>query len=290
VQKPLVFISHISEEKQIAYALKEIVETTFLNMIDVFVSSDPTSVRMGRKWLEEITQGLKACAVEIILASPESVKRPWINFEAGCGWIRDIPVIPLCHSGMVPSKLPSPLSALQAATASVEDELKLVFPVLADAIGCRLPVVDFSAFIATVKEFEQDSREIMEQERRSPLASTAGLSSQEIATLAEIGSNTFSPSESIAIHMVQAVGEKVGYTALAVNLALKSLSRKDLIESTTEPDGYYEYTVVKLTDRGWAWLEANKDRLVLTNASPQDVVAINASATSDPNPEADIPF
>jgi hypothetical protein len=290
VQKPLVFISHITEEKQIAQALKQVVESTFLNMIDVFVSSDPTSVRMGRKWLEDITQGLKTCAVEIILASPESVKRPWINFEAGCGWIRDIPVIPLCHSSMVPSKLPSPLSALQGATATVEDELKLVFPVLAESIGCRLPPVDFSKFIATVKEFEQDTREIIEQERKSPLASAGGLSSQEIVILAELASNTYGPSESVGIHIIQASSKKQGYTPLAVNLALKSLGRKDLIETTIEDDGYNQYAAVKPTDRGWDWLDANKDRLVLVTALPQDLMPIYTNALAGAKPEPDIPF
>jgi hypothetical protein len=45
--KPLVFISHITEEKDIAGALKVLVESAFLGMIEVFVSSDPTSIRLG---------------------------------------------------------------------------------------------------------------------------------------------------------------------------------------------------------------------------------------------------
>jgi hypothetical protein len=97
-KKPIVFMSHITEEKEIAQALKKLVEKSFLNMIDVFVSSDPTSVELGQKWLDEISFHLTTCAVEIILASPKSVLRPWINFEAGSGWVRDIAVIPLCRA------------------------------------------------------------------------------------------------------------------------------------------------------------------------------------------------
>jgi hypothetical protein len=59
MRKPLVFISHITEEKEIAVALKDLVEATFLNMIDVFVSTDSKSIKMGRKWLDEITDALK---------------------------------------------------------------------------------------------------------------------------------------------------------------------------------------------------------------------------------------
>lgn len=108
MQKPLVFISHITTEKEIAIALKGLVEQAFLGMVDVFVSSDPNSIAMGGRWLNDITYGLKTCVIEIVLAGPSSVTRPWINFEAGAGWVRDIPVIPLCHSGMTPSVLPAP--------------------------------------------------------------------------------------------------------------------------------------------------------------------------------------
>lgn len=96
MQKPLIFMSHITEEQEIALALKQLIESSFLGMMGVFVSSDPTGIELGRRWLDQITFALKHCAVEVILASPESVRRPWINFEAGAGWIRDIPGIPLC--------------------------------------------------------------------------------------------------------------------------------------------------------------------------------------------------
>jgi hypothetical protein len=152
--KAIVFISHIFEEREIAIAFRELIESSFLGLIDVFVSSDEHSIAVGQKWLNNITEALKTCAVEVILCSPQSVKRPWINFEAGAGWIRDIPVIPLCHSGIEPSKLPLPLNLLQAANAGEVASLQLVFPVLAQAINARAPKVDFNDFIAKVKEFE----------------------------------------------------------------------------------------------------------------------------------------
>jgi hypothetical protein len=155
MNKSLIFISHIQEEKELAVALKDLIEKNFLGMIDVFVSSDDKCLSLGQKWLDSITHSLKSCSIEIILCSPKSVSKPWINFEAGSGWIRDIPVIPLCHSGMEPTKLPPPLNLLQATKASEISGLKLILPVLADAIGSDTPVVDFSNFIQKVKEFEK---------------------------------------------------------------------------------------------------------------------------------------
>lgn len=154
MSKPLVFISHITEEKEIAVAFKELIESSFLGMLDVFVSSDEDSIHMGQKWLDRISNGLKTCAVEIVLCSPKSILRPWINFEAGAGWVRDIPVIPLCHSGIEPAKLPMPLNLLQAAKANEVSSLKLIFPVLSQAIGSKTPNIDFSDFVAKVVEFE----------------------------------------------------------------------------------------------------------------------------------------
>lgn len=156
MSKSIVFISHISDEIEIAIAFKKLVEDNFLGLIDVFVSSDEHSISPGQKWLDNITNALKNCSVAIILCSPKSVVRPWINFEAGSAWIRDIPVIPLCHSGMKPSALPVPLKLLQAASASEISSLKLIFSVLAKAIGSQVPKVDFSEFLEKVKEFENN--------------------------------------------------------------------------------------------------------------------------------------
>lgn len=154
MDKKIVFISHITEEKELAVKTKELIEESFLGMIEVFVSSDEHSISLGQKWLDNITESLKSCAVEIILCSPKSIKRPWINFEAGAGWIRDIPVVPFCHSGMKPSLLPMPLNLLQAANANEFSSLKLLFPTLAQALGSKAPNVDFSAFVHSVKQFE----------------------------------------------------------------------------------------------------------------------------------------
>lgn len=283
MQKPLVFISHITEEKEIAQALKRLVESTFLNMIEVFVSSDPTSIKMGRKWLDEITHALKNCAVEIILASPESVKRPWINFEGGSGWIRDIPVIPLCHSGMLPPQLPPPLGTLQAATATEEAGLKLVFPVLAEAVGCTLPEIEFTEFISVVNEFEATSSQIKSLNAKTPIALTDGLTPHELATIIEIAEQTCSPGEILPVHSIRKNLEKAGYRGVAVTLALKMLSRKNLVETSSDADwNGNEYSAVTVTDEGWRWLEANQERLILTREpTPMDA--------NEP-PSSDIPF
>ncbi len=102
MNKPIVFISHITEEETIVGILKKHIENDFLGLIDVFVSSDKASIKVGDKWLNRIDEALKTAAIELILCSEDSVKRPWIHFEAGACWVKGIPVIPICHTGMRP--------------------------------------------------------------------------------------------------------------------------------------------------------------------------------------------
>lgn len=104
-----IFISYINEESVLAGALKDWIESTFAGQCSVFVSTDADGIPPGTRWVERIDQALEDADVLIVLCSPSSVKRPWVNFEAGCGFIKRVPVIPVCHSGLRKEQLPLPL-------------------------------------------------------------------------------------------------------------------------------------------------------------------------------------
>jgi len=152
----VVFISHISEEEPIAANLKNLIEVSFLGMVKVFVSSDDRCLQMGCDWLKTIEANLQSCVMEIVICSEVSVSRPWINFEAGAGWIRKIPVIPLCHSGMTPARLKDPLHPLQAALATDKNKLDAIFGQIAGQMNAQKPDADFGPFVETVKAFERN--------------------------------------------------------------------------------------------------------------------------------------
>jgi hypothetical protein len=115
-----LFISHISEESNLALVLKEWIESSFAGQCEVFVSSDKDDIPAGAKWLDEIDKALENAIAFVVLCSPASLARPWINFETGCGWIKRVPIVPVCHSGQSKSALPPPISMFQAI--EVEDE------------------------------------------------------------------------------------------------------------------------------------------------------------------------
>jgi hypothetical protein len=151
--QPCVFISHISQEKDLALAVKQLVETYFVQA-KVFVSSVPEDLPPGDNWLDAVIENLDKCSAVLVLCSKKSVERPWINFEAGAGWIRRVPVIPICHSGMEPDQLPMPLRLLQAIRAGEVQELKAFVSRLADILGSRIPQFSFEDFILSLKSFE----------------------------------------------------------------------------------------------------------------------------------------
>ncbi|MDI3292062.1 toll/interleukin-1 receptor domain-containing protein [Polyangium sp. 15x6] len=153
--KSLVFLSHISQEQDLANAFKVFLEDSFLGLIEVFVSSNEESLPAGSKWLDSITHALRTCTVEILLCSARSIERRWINFEAGAGWVRGIPVIPICHSGLTRDALPPPLNSLQAANASDADHLRRVLGTVATALGSRTPTVNLDAFAERIKSIEE---------------------------------------------------------------------------------------------------------------------------------------
>jgi hypothetical protein len=156
MNKPKVFISHISEETRLAQLIKMQVSTDFLGMLDVFVSSDQVSISVGSKWLAEVDEALKDAQIELVLCSRHSVNRPWINFEAGAGWVKGIPIVPICHTGMRPVDLPIPLNMLQGITASEEAGWQKVYHLLASKLGSAVPNANFSNLLNDIRTFEQD--------------------------------------------------------------------------------------------------------------------------------------
>lgn len=128
-----IFVSHVSGDAELAIALKQCIEEDFTSL-EVFVSSDSRSIDAG-EWLKQVKSGLGESKVVIVLCSPESVRRPWIAFEAGAAWLnKGSRLVLLCHSGMQQDLLPLPFGSLQAVRidskglAWVHQQIKDKFP------------------------------------------------------------------------------------------------------------------------------------------------------------------
>ena len=176
-----------------------------MGLVKVFVSSDTESIAAGEEWLKSLEQALDDCAVFLILCSPQSIKRPWINFEAGAAWIRKIPIVPICHAGLTPRDLPMPLSLRQAISLGDPQGISRLYTRIAEIIGCRIPPRNFGELAS---EFEkqhieqpipdknlEDNRAIRSRLRDAlnhpdvewrslkALASEAGISAEQVADI-----------------------------------------------------------------------------------------------------------
>jgi hypothetical protein len=152
--KPRLFISHVSEETALARLLKERLTRDFLDALDVFVSSDGKSIDAGEPWLKDVKTGLAKARFAIVLCSPDSIGKPWVNFECGAAWVRDIPLVPICHSGLTPENLPSPLNMLQGFQAADPEGLQSLYRTVARHLEMGVPAVDFNALAQAVQAVE----------------------------------------------------------------------------------------------------------------------------------------
>jgi hypothetical protein len=141
-----VFISHITEEKEIADKLKSLLIEAFGEDLKVFVSSDYRSIGGGKVWYSEIIESLTATPVVLVLLSETSVERRWINFEAGVGIGAGSLVIPLVTEGFQKSKVGLPLSQLQVRALNDPKDVDGVLNDIANRTQRETSSVDTEAF------------------------------------------------------------------------------------------------------------------------------------------------
>jgi len=136
-----LFVSHISEEAEIAALLKQTIEEDFLDLVKLFQSSDIGSIVAGDDWLSAVQQALHDAAAVIVLCSHASIYRPWVQFELGAAWSRQVPIIPICHSGLRAAELPMPLSRKEAVELAAPDGFARLYQAIASIIDLkRVPV------------------------------------------------------------------------------------------------------------------------------------------------------
>jgi len=150
-----IFVSHISEEAELASILKKFIKADFADAVKVFVSSDmEEGVEAGNPWLTHVSDALDEAAIELLLCSTLSVTRPWVNFEAGAAWLKKIPVIPVCHSGFYANELPMPFRVLNAVEANQKTGLARIYQRIGSIFGVDVPQVDFEPLLSEIRAFE----------------------------------------------------------------------------------------------------------------------------------------
>jgi TIR domain-containing protein len=187
------FISHASGESELGNLIKTHIDAAFIGMVDVYVSSDGTSIAVGDNWMNSVVSHLQQADIFIVLCSQHSLDRPWINLELGAALTRGKTIIPLCHTDLVAAQLVRrPLSDFEALNASDPQGLKSLFTKLADALGSRVPAVDWVRLVSEVRAFE--SRYLAQKQtisqaklqNRSPEIADLALAAPEVLCVSSV--------------------------------------------------------------------------------------------------------
>lgn len=139
-EKKCIFISHITEERTTALLLKDLLKRVFSEDVEIFVSSDYESIAGGDVWFMTILNRLKSSSVIIVLLSPDSLERRWINFEAGVGVGANATVIPVVIHMLEKNEVGNPLTSLQIRSLQSLAEAHALLQDIGNKIG-RIPKV-----------------------------------------------------------------------------------------------------------------------------------------------------
>jgi len=86
--KRLIFLSHAVADRKLADALKAAALAAYSGVVDVFASSDTSvggGLKPGDEWFATIHEHLQIAEAVWVLATPTSLKHPWLYWEAGIG-------------------------------------------------------------------------------------------------------------------------------------------------------------------------------------------------------------
>jgi hypothetical protein len=123
VAKPIVFFSHSTSDGEALRRLKERFVTLTSGSVDVFLSSDGQSIRLGKNWVASVEQALKKAKVMFTFVTPNSIGSPWLYFESGVAYGNGTDVVPVGLFGVDVGDLHPPLSLLQGFNVKSHESL-----------------------------------------------------------------------------------------------------------------------------------------------------------------------
>lgn len=122
MNKPTLFFSHSSKDKELIMPIKEKLDKSTGGVLEIFMSSDGQSIPFGTNWIHKIEAGLQSAKIMFVFVTENSVSSGWIYFEAGYAYSKGIQVIPV-GIGIDIGGLKAPLNLLQGFNITAADSL-----------------------------------------------------------------------------------------------------------------------------------------------------------------------
>jgi hypothetical protein len=122
-EKPIVFLSHSSLDKEPMAALKKILDERAGGFVNFFLSSDGESITFGRNWVVKVSDALANAKLMFVFLSAQSADSKWIHFETGYACAKDIQVVPVCLPGIDLNRITPPISLLHGFNLHSHDAM-----------------------------------------------------------------------------------------------------------------------------------------------------------------------
>lgn len=157
MDKPVIFFSHSSKDKDVILPLKEKINRATGNTVDIFMSSDGQSIPFGSNWIHKVEEGLKDAKIMFVFVTETSLTSGWIYFEAGFAYSKGIQVVPV-GIGVNIGSLKPPLNLLQGFNITSGDSLNNFISIINKTLTYNFPdsFID-DDFYAIQKAIEEDN-------------------------------------------------------------------------------------------------------------------------------------
>lgn len=163
-----VFVSHSSKDKELATALSDFLESINPS-VEVFCSSQIGSIKVGKDFVNEITENLNNCDAFIPLLSPNYYLSRFCMIELGFAYsllfeskgVGGNCIYPLCIPPVKKAEalMGTPLAQLQVATIKTEEDIRAFLDSVFEEAECALPSGlnrRIHAFVVDTKRFMLD--------------------------------------------------------------------------------------------------------------------------------------
>jgi hypothetical protein len=154
----LVFLSHAAKDQDIAICLKKIIEQAIPGS-DVFVSSDTEDLRPGDEWVKRIRENLREAKMLLLLASERGLARPWVWYETGSAWSREIRMIPCCLGKVRKNQLSAPFSSYQALNADETGDFRSLLTEIGRELKLAVQLPEIAPLVSQLQSLDRTAHE-----------------------------------------------------------------------------------------------------------------------------------
>jgi hypothetical protein len=157
-ESKLIFLSHAARDQHIAIYLKTIIEEAIPSS-NVFVSSDTEDLRPGDEWVKTIRQNLREAKMLLLLASERGLARPWVWYETGSAWSREIRMIPCCLGRVRKNGLSAPFSSYQALNADEAGDFRSLLTEVGRELKLPVHLPEIGPLVSQLQALDRTAHE-----------------------------------------------------------------------------------------------------------------------------------